>query len=200
MTQDSINPDLEPTSSGGRPITWLAFTLFSVVLFGLLYTAITTLIGQTLFPAQARGSLLERDGTVIGSSLIGQTFTGERYFIGRPSSAGRGFDPTSASGSNLASSNPALRTRAEATAQEIAARENVALEQIPVDLIAASGSGLDPHISAAAELQVPRVARARGISEDEVRQAVQRSAEAPSLGFLGQPRVNVVLLNLSLDR
>jgi potassium-transporting ATPase KdpC subunit len=187
-------------SSGGNALTWIVFALLSVVVFGLGYATVTTLVGQTLFPAQARGSLIERDGTVVGSSLIGQVFNAEQYFIGRPSSAGSGYDPTSASGSNLAASNPALRVRAEETARAIAAREGVSLEQIPVDLIAASGSGLDPHISvAAAELQIPRVARARGITEDAVRDAVRLHTETPVFGALGQARVNVLELNLALD-
>jgi K+-transporting ATPase ATPase C chain len=194
-------PDLELDSSGGNMLTWITFAVLSVLLCGLAYPAVTTLIGQALFPAQARGSLIERDGTVVGSSLVGQSFSGERFFIGRPSAAGKGYDPTSASGSNLAVSNPALRERAQATSGEIARREGVAPEQIPADLIAASGSGLDPHISPeAAAIQVARVARARGVSEDEVRAAVARHTEAPVFGILGQARVNVLELNLELGR
>jgi potassium-transporting ATPase KdpC subunit len=192
--------DLEPTSSLGNPLTSLIFAVFCTLVLGLGYPVVTTLIGQALFPSQARGSLIQREGRIVGSSLIGQSFSGATYFIGRPSSAGKGYDPTSASGSNLAASNPALRERAAATAQDIAARENVSLEQIPVDLVAASGSGLDPHISPeAAALQIPRVARARGITEDAVREAVARHTAAPTFGVLGQARVNVLELNLDLD-
>ncbi len=194
----TLAPDLD--SSGGGPLTWLIFTVVMIGLFGLVYPLVTTLIGQALFPVQATGSLITRNGTIVGSSLIGQSFSGEKYFIGRPSAAGNGYDPTSASGSNAAPSNPALVERATATAQEIAAREGVPETQIPVDLIAASGSGLDPHISpAAADLQVPRVARARGVGEAAVRAAIARHTEQPTLGVLGQARVNVLELNLDLD-
>ena len=193
--------DLELDSSGGNPITWLSFAGLFIVFCGLLYPLVTTLLGQAIFPFQARGSLLERGGTVVGSSLIGQSFSGAGFFIGRPSSAGKGYDPTSASGSNLAASNPALLERATATAKEIAAREGVSLEQIPVDLIAASGGGLDPHISpAAAEIQIARVARARGLTVDAVGALVQRHTQAPVFGVLGQARVNVLELNLDLQR
>ena len=191
--------DLELDSSGGNPITWLSFAALFIVLCGLLYPLVTTLLAQTIFPFQAKGSLLERGGTVVGSSMVGQSFSGAGYFIGRPSSAGKGYDPTSASGSNLAASNPALRERATATAKEIAARESVTVEQIPVDLIAASGSDLDPHISpAAAELQVARVARTRGLTVDAIRVLAQKHTAAPTFGFLGQARVNVLELNLEL--
>jgi potassium-transporting ATPase KdpC subunit len=197
-TNTTLEPELD--SSGGNPATWILFALLMTVIFGLLYPLVTTLLGQAIFPFQARGSLIERSGSVVGSTLIGQAFSGNQYFIGRPSSAGKGYDPTSASGSNLAASNPALRQRAEATAKEIAARESVPLESIPVDLIAASGSGLDPHISvAAAELQIPRVAKARGITEDTVRTAVRANTQGATLGVLGQARVNVLELNLALD-
>ena len=200
QTNQSKSHDLELDSSGGHPITWLIFAVFSVLACGLLYPLVTTLLGQTLFPFQARGSLLERSGAVVGSSLVGQPFSGGGFFVGRPSSAGKGYDPTSASGSNYAASNPALTERATATAKEIAAREGVSLEQIPVDLIAASGSGLDPHISpAAAELQVARVARARNSTSEAIRALVQKHTEAPTFGMLGQARVNVLELNLEMQ-
>ena len=194
-----MNPQTpELDSSGGNPITWLSFTLIMTLLFGLVYPVGTTLLGQALFPFQATGSILPDNR---GSSLIGQLFSGPQYFIGRPSSAGAGYDPTSASGSNLAVSNPALRQRAQNTAKEIAARENVSSSAIPVDLIAASGSGLDPHISlAAAELQIARVAKARAITLKAVREAVQLQTEQPLLGVFGLARVNVLQLNLALDK
>jgi potassium-transporting ATPase KdpC subunit len=192
--------DLELDSSGGHPLTWLSFAALFIVLCGLLYPLVTTLLGQLIFPFQAKGSLLTRNGTVVGSSLVGQSFSGAGFFIGRPSSAGKGYDPTSASGSNYAASNPALIERATATAKEIAARDGVTVDAIPVDLIAASGSGLDPHISpAAAELQVARVARARGLTVDAVRALVQKHIAAPTFGILGQARVNVLELNLELQ-
>jgi potassium-transporting ATPase KdpC subunit len=194
----TIEPDLD--SSGGGPLTWLIFTVVMIALFGLVYPVVTTLIGQALFPVQATGSLITRNGAVVGSSLIGQSFSGAKYFVGRPSAAGNGYDPTSASGSNAAPSNLALVERATATAKGIAAREGVPETQIPVDLIAASGSGLDPHISpAAAELQAARVARTRGLTVDAVRAAIARHTEQPTLGVLGQARVNVLELNLDLD-
>ncbi len=194
----TLEPELD--SRGGNIGTWLGFALIMTVLFGVLYPVLTTLLGQTIFPFQARGSLLENNGAVVGSSLIGQSFSGATYFIGRPSNAGKGYDPTSASGSNLSVSNPALRERAIATAQEIAAREGVVTSQIPADLITASGSGLDPHISvAAAEIQVARVAKARGTSEDLVRQAVKKQTEQPLWGVFGLARVNVLKLNLELQ-
>ncbi len=194
----TLEPELD--SRGGNIGTWLSFALIMTIFFGLVYPVLTTLLGQAIFPFQAKGSLLEKNAAVVGSSLIGQSFSGAKYFIGRPSSAGKGYDPTSASGSNLAVSNPALRERATATAQEIAAREGITLGQIPVDLIAASGSGLDPHISiAAAEIQVARVAKSRRIPEDVVRQAVQQQTEQPLWGVFGLARVNVLQLNLALD-
>ena len=199
--QNQKTHDLELDSSGGNPLTWLSFAALFIVFCGLLYPLVTTLLGQALFPFQARGSLLERNGTVVGSSFVAQSFSGAGFFIGRPSSAGKGYDPTSASGSNLAASNPALLERATATAKEIAAREGVNVDAIPVDLIAASGSGLDPHISpASAEIQVARVARVRGLTVDAVRALVQRHTQAPVFGVLGQARVNVLELNLDLQR
>lgn len=197
----STNNETQLDSSGGNPITWLGFALITTVLFGLVYPTLTTLLGQTVFPHQARGSLIERDGKVIGSGLIGQSFGGEKYFIGRPSNAGKGNDPTSASGSNLAASNPALSERIAADAKDIAAREGIAVDQIPLDLLAMSGSGLDPDISpAAAELQVARVAKARGISEATLREAIRSQIEQPFLGVFGQARVNVLRLNLLLEK
>ena len=187
-------------SSGGNPVTWILFTIFFVIFTGLIYPTITTLFAGVIFPNQANGSLIEQNGKVVGSSLVGQTFSGKQYFIGRPSSAGAGNDPTSLSGSNLAVSNPALTERAKATSAEIVAREGVPANQIPVDLIAASGSGIDPHISPeAANLQVARVAKVRGLSQDRVRELVMQFTQAPTLGLLGQARVNVLELNLALD-
>lgn len=199
QTNQSTPSDLELDSSGGNPLTWLSFAALFVVICGLLYPLVTTLLGQAIFPFQARGSLLERDGVIVGSALVGQPFSGGGFFVGRPSSAGKGYDPTSASGSNYAASNPALIERASATAKEIAAREGISVDQIPVDLIAASGSGLDPHISpAAADIQVARVARARNSTPDAIRALVQKHTEAPVFGILGQARVNVLELNVEL--
>ncbi len=168
------------------------------ILCGGLYPALVTGLGRLLFPHQAQGSLIFRDGEVIGSELVGQPYANVGYFHGRPSAAG--YDPFALSGSNWAPSNPSLRLRAAADSVSIAAREGVPPQQIPGELIAASGSGIDPHISPAAALvQLPRVARARGLAEATLRRLVEQHTESPVLGVLGQPRVNVLRLNLALD-
>jgi len=177
----------------------LRFSLLFLFVCGLVYPVVTTLISGALFPSQARGSLITQNGQNVGSSLVGQPFSGERYLMGRPSAAGTGYDPTSLSGSNLATSNPALRTRLEASSKEIAAREGIPATQIPPELLAASGSGIDPHISPpAAQIQVARIARVRNISPNTVRQIIARHTEGRTLG-LGQARVNVLGVNLELD-
>ena len=192
-----MNTTLDNT--GGNPATWLKFTLIFMILAGIVYPLVTTFIAGTLFPHQANGSLIERDNEIIGSSLVGQSFSSLQYFIGRPSAAGDGYNPTSVSGSNWAVSNPSLRERAEATSAEIAAREGVSPEQIPVDLIAASGSGIDPHISPeAAALQIPRVAEARGLDPSQVQELMAMYTKRNPLG-IGMPVVNVLELNLALD-
>lgn len=197
LSEPSTHPD--PSTPAPGLSSWLRFSLTWLVLGGLAYPAITTLTAGALFPRQAQGSLIESGGRVVGSALVGQPFTGERYFSGRPSAAGAGYDPVNASGSNLAASNPALRERVQASAREIAAREGIAPSAIPADLVTASGSGLDPHISpAGAEIQVARVARARGLSGARVRELVAAATERAPLG-LGQPGVNVLRLNLALD-
>ncbi|MEA3641249.1 MAG: potassium-transporting ATPase subunit KdpC [Lamprobacter sp.] len=181
--------------------SWLAAlrgALVLMLLCGVLYPLVTVAIGGVLFPTQSTGSLVERDGTVIGSALVGQPFKAPGYFHGRPSAAG--YDPFGVSGSNWAPSHPALRDRAAASSSEIAAANAVEPMAIPVDLIAASGSGIDPHISpAAAELQIDRVAAARGLPRAAVAAFVAGHVERPVLGVLGQPRVNLLQLNLALD-
>ncbi|WP_019010913.1 potassium-transporting ATPase subunit KdpC [Deinococcus aquatilis] len=195
QTQSAETPSLPQPGPG----SWLRFSLFWLVACGLAYPVVTTLTAGALFPAQANGSLITRGGQVVGSALIGQTFTGDRYFIGRPSAAGAGYDPVNASGSNLAPSNPALRERVAATSAEIAAREGVPASRIPADLVTASGGGLDPHISpAGAAVQVARIARVRGLPEERVRELIAANTQAGVLG-LGQPGVNVLRLNLALD-
>lgn len=184
---------------GGGVRSWLGFALLGVLCCGLGYPLVTAMVGGWIFPGQAEGSLIVIDGEVRGSRLVGQTFADARYFQGRPSAAE--FDPTEVGGSNFAPSNPQLRERIAADSQRIQARENVSAEAIPVDLVTASGSGIDPHLSpASAALQVPRIAAARGMDERDVLILVDRHTEGPSLGVFGLPRVNVLALNIALDR
>jgi potassium-transporting ATPase KdpC subunit len=175
-------------------------TLATTVLLGIVYPLVVTGLAQLLYPRQANGELIRQpDGTVIGSSLLGQPFTSPGYFHSRPSAAGpAGYDPMASGGSNLGPTNKVLIDRVSGNVQSLSA-ENAGAP-IPVDLATASGSGLDPHISpASAEFQVPRVARERGMKEDELRALVAKHTEQRQLGFLGEPRVNVLELNLELN-
>lgn len=171
------------------------FLLFSTVLFGGVYPAVSTLIVQGLFPDKAEGSLIIKDGKVLGSKFIGQNFTEPQYFWSRLSAtAPYAYNAGASTGSNLGTANPALLAAVKARAEALEG------ENIPVDLVTASGSGLDPHISpAAAEYQIKRVAQARNMQENELRELVTRYTEGRQFGILGEPRVNVLMLNLALD-
>jgi len=181
-----------------RPALVLLVTL--TVITGLLYPLVVTGLGQRLFPRQAQGSLIEQDGRIVGSSLIGQNFSRPEYFQPRPSAAGKeGYDATASSGSNLA---PTAKALVERTAGDIATyKDRDGTAAVPMDAVTASGSGLDPHISPAnAARQMPRVAAARGMTLVELQPLVEQHTERPVLAFLGQPGVNVLTLNLALDK
>jgi K+-transporting ATPase ATPase C chain len=175
------------------------FTLATTVLFGIVYPLVVTVLAQVIFPRQANGELIQAGGKLTGSHLIGQPFTAPGYFYSRPSAAGAaGYDPTASGGSNLGPTNKMLIDRVSAGVKLLQPTNPNA--PIPADLVTASGSGLDPHISpASAEFQVPRVARERGLSEQDVSSLVEKHTEGRQFGFLGEPRVNVLDLNLDLD-
>jgi K+-transporting ATPase ATPase C chain len=180
--------------------------ILSVLVLALVtggaFPLLVAVIGRTLFPRHADGSLVTRGGVVLGSELIGQEFSRAEYFQSRPSAAGKGYDGTASGGTNLGPNNPKLTNAIRQLADEYRARNGLATNAwIPIDAVTRSGSGLDPDISPAnAALQIPRVARARGVSEEVVRRLVASHTQGPQLGFLGHARVNVLDLNLALDQ
>jgi K+-transporting ATPase ATPase C chain len=179
-------------------ITSFLMTIATTVLLGLIYPLVVYGLAQVLFRDKANGQIIQRNGEAIGSRIIAQPFTGAKYFHPRPSAAGNGYDAANSGGTNLAPTNQKLIDRVRADAASLQ-QENPKLP-VPVDLITTSASGLDPDISpAAAEFQVPRVARERGLSESDVRDLVQKHTYQRDIGLLGEPRVNVLELNLALD-
>ena len=180
-------------------------TIVWTLVAGVLYTAVMTVVAQVLFPAQANGSLVEKDGKIVGSALLAQQFTGTNYFWPRPSACGYGTGPSglaASSGSNLGPTSGALQTNVQNNITAFLTGNNLPTNTpVPADMVYASGSGLDPHISPeAARLQIKRVAASRGMNEDKVTALVEQFTEQPQWGFLGQARVNVLRLNLALDK
>jgi potassium-transporting ATPase KdpC subunit len=179
-------------------VTAVLMTIATTILLGVAYPLVVTAIATLLFPANANGQLIQRDGKPIGSRIIGQAFTGPGYFHSRQSAAGSGYDAANSGGTNLGPTNQKLIDRVRQDAASLQA-ENAG-KPVPVDLVTTSASGLDPHISpASAEFQLPRVARERGMRADEVQELVAKHTADRQLGFLGEPRVNVLELNLDLD-
>jgi len=179
--------------------TAVLMTIATTVLLGVVYPLVVTGLAQAVFRDKANGQLIQRDGRTIGSAIIAQGFAGFGYFHGRPSAAGSGYDATASGGTNLGPTNKKL-IDAVRTAVDAARKDNPGGGDVPIDLVTTSASGFDPHISPdAAMFQVPRVAKARGLDENAVRQLVEGRIEKRQFGFLGEPRVNVLRLNLDLD-
>ena len=177
----------------------MVLTILFAFLTGILYPLAMTGVGQLLFPSQANGSMVRENGRIVGSLVLGQAFTSDRYFQTRPSAAGMGYDALASSGSNLGPTSKALVDRVKG---DIAKRRSEGVRgPLPADLVTASGSGLDPDLSPAAALaQLPRIARVRGLAPGVVRELVERRVQGPTLGFLGESHVNVFALNRDLDR
>lgn len=179
--------------------TSIRFTLLTTLLFGILYPLAVTGLAGAIFPHKAAGSLILKNGQVIGSELLAQSFTSDRYFHPRPSAAGNGYDATSSGGSNLAQSNAKLVQRIQGDIDKLAAQNPG--HPVPIDAVTMSGSGLDPDITPDnAYFQLPRVAKARGISESQLTQLIQQHTTGRTFGLLGEPRLNVLELNLALDQ
>jgi potassium-transporting ATPase KdpC subunit len=180
--------------------TALRVTIVSIVMFGLIYPLAMTALAQAIFPRQANGSLIAINGKVVGSSIIGQLWTKAQYFHGRPSAAGKGYDPTATGGTNFGPTSKKLIDSTKATITQLEKENPDAGGAPPIDLVTSSGSGIDPDISPeAAYWQAPRVAKARGMSLAAVRALVAKHVRGRTFGFLGEPRVNVLELNLALD-
>jgi len=195
----SNDPSSAPTKTHSVWKTSIRFTIVTTVLLGLAYPLLVTGIAGMIFPHKAAGSLILKDGQIIGSELLAQSFTSDKYFHPRPSAAGNGYDATSSGGSNLAQSNKILVDRIQASIDALS-KENPG-HPVPIDLVTTSGSGLDPDITPdAAYFQAPRVAKARKLDEASVRQLIAGNTTNRQLGFLGEPRVNVLDLNLALDK
>ena len=193
---------MTPASVSSKHSVWktaIRFTLVTTVLLGLGYPLLVTGIASVVFPHKAGGSLILKNGQVIGSELLAQSFTSDRYFHPRPSAAGNGYDATASGGSNLAQSNAKLVQRIQGDIDKLAA-ENQG-KPVPIDMVTTSGSGLDPDITPDnAYFQGPRIAKARSLTEAQVRQLIAEHTASRQLGLLGEPRVNVLDLNLALDR
>ena len=178
--------------------TAVLMTITTTILLGIIYPLAITAISQVLFPGRANGQMIQRAGKTVGSRIIGQAFTGPSYFHSRPSAAGNGYDAANSAGTNLGPTNQKLIDRVRQDTASLQAQNPG--KPVPVDLVTTSASGLDPEISpAAAEYQVPRISRARGLGENEVRRLILKHTEGRQLGVLGEPRVNVLELNLDLD-
>ncbi len=192
----------EPARSPAVHSVWktsILFTLITAVIFGLGYPLVMTGLAKIFFPHQADGSLILHNGQVIGSELIAQSFTSDKYFHPRPSAAGNGYDATSSGGTNLAQSNKVLVTRIQGDIDKLSAQNGG--KPVPIDMVTTSASGLDPDITPDnADYQVARVAQARGISPDRIRKLIADHTASRQLGILGEPRVNVLELNLALDQ
>jgi potassium-transporting ATPase KdpC subunit len=193
-----MNTETSPLDHGGHLRAALGLALVCALVMGFAYSLTGTGLGRVLFPHAASGSLIQRDGRVIGSALVPQPFPADRYFQARPS--GSNYDPMTAAGSNQARSNPDLRKRISEARAAVAARERIAPAAVPIELITQSGGGLDPHITPqGARVQAARVARARGLTSTQVEALIAAHMEHPQFGLLGQVRVNVLELNLALD-